>query len=82
MDARKLLDLILRINGAKMASPDADVVRIVPLDETSNQPDQSVLDLAFLNNMPTDDISRLLSQTTGHATVASDTPSGLLMILH
>jgi type II secretory pathway component GspD/PulD (secretin) len=81
LDAGNLLNLILRINGAQVAAGDGDVVRIVPLREASDRAEETMLDLVFLKNMPAEEISRLLSQTGGRATMVPYAPAGLLMIL-
>lgn len=80
MDAANLLDVILRINGAQLEQ-DGNVLRIVPLNEVSSRHDEKTLDLVFLKNMPPDEISRLLSQTEGRATLFAYAPAGLLMVL-
>jgi type II secretory pathway component GspD/PulD (secretin) len=86
VDASKLLDLILGINGARMVAGDGNVFRIVPLEEATNpsatNSTETVLDLVFLKNMPADEISHLLLQTAGRATVFPYAPAGLLMIMH
>jgi type II secretory pathway component GspD/PulD (secretin) len=80
VDASKLLDLILQMNGARIVA--GDVARIVPLENAHNPADETVLDLVFLRNMPADEISRLLLQTAGRASVVPYAPAGLLMIMH
>jgi type II secretory pathway component GspD/PulD (secretin) len=80
MDAGKLLDLILQINGARIVA--GDVTRIVPLEQAPSPAGATVLDLVFLKNMTAGEISNFLSQTAGRATVILYAPAGLLMIMH
>ena len=93
LDARGLLDLILRINGAGMVQ-EGEVYRIVPLKDASRIPlrlevnaknipldDQLMLNLVFLKYVTVEELTKVLSEFTGeNATIYSYAPSNLLFI--
>ena len=94
MDARSLLDLILRINGAAMIQ-DGEVYRILPLKDAPKMPlrpqvnaqnipedDQIMLNLVFLKYVTVDELTKVLGEFVGeNATMYSYAPSNLLFIL-
>jgi general secretion pathway protein D len=94
LDARNLLDLILRINGAAMIQ-EGDVYRIVPLKNAAKLPlrpqvnaqdipedDQIMLNLVFLKYVTVDELTKVLGEFLGeNATIYSYSPSNLLFIL-
>ena len=93
LDARNLLDLILRINGAGMIQ-EGEVYRIVPLKDSTKIPlrlevnaknipadDQIMLNLVFLKFVTVDELTKVLSEFTGeNATIYSYAPANLLFI--
>ena len=93
LDARNLLDLILRINGAGMVK-EGEVYRILPLKDATKIPlrlevnaknipadDQIMLNLVFLKFVTVDELTKVLSEFTGeNATIYSYAPSNLLFI--
>ena len=94
MDARGLLDLILRINGAAMIQ-EGEVYRILPLKDAPKMPlrpqlnahdipedDQIMLNLIFLKYVTVDELTKVLGEFVGeNATMYSYAPSNLLFIL-
>jgi len=94
LDARNLLDLILRINGAGLIQ-EGDIYRIVQLKDAPKIPippqinarnipedDQIMLNLVFLKYVTVDELSKVLGQFVGeNATMYSYTPMNLLFIL-
>lgn len=95
IDARNLLELILRINGAGMIQV-GDLYRIVPLKDIARQPlkpeqgtaktipedDQTMLNLVFLKYVTVDELTKVLTEFTGeNARIYSYTPANLLFIL-
>jgi general secretion pathway protein D len=94
MDARGLLDLILRINGAAMIK-EGEVYRILPLKDAPKMPlrpqvnahdipedDQIMLNLVFLKYVTVDELTKVLGEFVGeNATMYSYAPSNLLFIL-
>jgi general secretion pathway protein D len=94
MDARGLLDLILRINGAAMIQ-EGEVYRILPLKDAPKMPlrpqvnaqnipedDQIMLNLVFLKYVTVDELTKVLNEFVGeNATMYSYAPSNLLFIL-
>ena len=94
MDARGLLDLILRINGAAMIQ-EGEVYRILPLKDAPKMPlrpqvnaqnipedDQIMLNLVFLKYVTVDELTKVLGEFVGeNATMYSYAPSNLLFIL-
>ncbi|HWF47248.1 MAG TPA: hypothetical protein VG168_09600, partial [Bryobacteraceae bacterium] len=95
IDARKLLDLILRINGYGMVQA-GSVYRIVPLAEISHQPlkperldngqideeDSPMLNLVFLKYTTADDLAKVISNFQGEgAQIITYQPANLMMIL-
>src|ERR1700686_1673083 len=94
LDARSLLDLILRINGAAMIQ-EGEVYRILPLKDAPKMPlrpqvnahdmpedDQIMLNLVFLKYVTVDELTKVLGEFVGeNATMYSYAPSNLLFIL-
>ena len=94
LDARSLLDLILRINGAAMIQ-EGEIYRIVPLKDAPKMPlrpqvnaqnipedDQIMLNLVFLKYVTVDELTKVLSEFLGeNASIFSYSPSNLLFIL-
>src|SRR6202166_866309 len=94
MDARGLLDLILRINGAAMIQ-EGEIYRILPLKDAPKMPlrpqvnahdipedDQIMLNLVFLKYVTVDELTKVLGEFVGeNATMYSYAPSNLLFIL-
>lgn len=93
IDARNLLELILRINGAGIIQEGA-IYRIVPLNEMVRLPisqaeagnipedDQSMLNLVFLKYVTVDEVSKILSEFTDDRTIIrSYAPANLLFVL-
>lgn len=95
IDARKLLDLILRINGYGMVQA-GSVYRIVPLAEISHQPlkperleggqideeDSPMLNLVFLKYTTADELAKVISNFQGEgAQIITYQPANLMMIL-
>jgi len=95
IDARSLLDQILRVNGFGMTQV-GDLYRIVPLTDMPKQPlrpqeltntnipddDQTILNLVFLKYMAVDELMKVLDTFTGeHAILRSYAPANLLFIL-
>ncbi len=94
LDARNLLDLILRINGAGLIQ-EGDIYRIVQLKDAPKIPippqinarnipedDQIMLNLVFLKYVTVDELSKVLGQFVGeNATMYSYAPMNLLFIL-
>jgi len=96
LDARNLLDMLLRINGAGMVQ-EGGIDRIVPLTEIARQPiraqnvnnskdipedDQIMLNLVFLKYVTVDELVKVLEPFTGeNARILSYGPANLLFIL-
>ncbi len=93
MDARNLLDLLLRINGAAMVQ-EGDIYRIVPMKQVPrilkpdvnprNIPDdeQIMLNLVFLKFVTVDELTKVLTEFIGeNASLYSYSPANLLFIL-
>jgi general secretion pathway protein D len=94
LDARNLLELILRINDAGMVQ-EGNIWRIVQLKDVPHQPlrptmngkdfaedDQIVLNMVFLKYVTVDELSKILDQFTGeNAKLFSYPPANLLFIL-
>jgi len=94
LDARSLLDLILRINGAAMIQ-EGEIYRIVPLKDAPKMPlrpqvnaqnipedDQIMLNLVFLKYVTVDELTKVLGEFLGeNASIFSYAPSNLLFIL-
>jgi general secretion pathway protein D len=94
LDARNLLELILRINGAGLIQ-EGEIYRIVQLKDAPKIPippqvnaqnipndDQIMLNLVFLKYVTVDELSKVLGQFVGeNATMYSYAPSNLLFIL-
>ena len=95
IDARKLLDLILRINGYGMVQT-GEVYRIVPLADISHQPlkperletgqideeDSPMLNLVFLKYTTADELAKVISNFQGEgAQIITYQAANLLMIL-
>jgi general secretion pathway protein D len=94
LDARNVLELILRINDFGMVQ-DGDFYRIVPLTDVPKQPiriqrdaqnipddDQLMLNMIFLKYMTVDELSNVLKLFTGdNAKIITYSPANLLFIL-
>lgn len=94
IDARSLLDLILRTNGYAMVQA-GDVYRVVPLNDLSHQPlnaeslnankdeeDSPVLNLIFLKYITADEIGKVLDKFVGEgAQIVTYQPANLMMVL-
>lgn len=96
IDARNLLDLILRINGAAMVQV-GDLYRIVPLSDLSRMPlapetkshsneipddDQPMLNLVFLKYATVDELAKVLAEFIGEgARMITYPPANLLFVL-
>jgi general secretion pathway protein D len=94
MDVRKLLDTVLRINGAAMVKV-GDVYRIVPVKLVARLPispevnqkkpadeEQMLLNLVFLRYSTVTDLSKLLEPFIGEgATMVSHEAANLLILL-
>ena len=94
LDARSLLDLILRINGAAMIQ-EGEIYRILPLKDAPKMPlrpqmnaqnipedDQIMLNLVFLKYVTVDELTKVLGEFLGeNASLFSYAPSNLLFIL-
>jgi len=94
LDARSLLDLILRINGAAMIQ-EGEIYRIVPLKDAPKMPlrpqvnaqnipedDQIMLNLVFLKYVTVDELTKVLGEFLGeNASIFSYGPANLLFIL-
>jgi general secretion pathway protein D len=94
LDARNLLEMILRINGDGMVQ-EGEVFRIMPLNDMARQPvpmqinardvpedDQTVLNLIFLKYVPVDELSKILADFTDKdAVLRPYAPANLLFIM-
>jgi general secretion pathway protein D len=94
LDARDLLELILRINGAGMIQ-EGQIYRIVPINELVRQPiareaeagnipedERMMLNLVFLQYVTVDEVSKVLKEFTDERTIIrSYQPANLLFIL-
>jgi general secretion pathway protein D len=95
MDARNLLEMILRINGDGMVQ-EGEVFRIMPLNDMARQPvpmqqingrnlpedDQTVLSLIFLKYVTVDELSKILADFTDkNAVIRPYAPANLLFIM-
>src|SRR5580704_13217783 len=94
LDARNLLDLILRINGYA-GQQEGDVYRVVKMLDLIHQPipiqkagrdipedDQVMLNLVFLKYITVDELSKVLDQFSGeYAKIIPYAPANLLFIL-
>ena len=94
LDARNLLEMILRVNGFGMVQ-EGEIYRVVPLTDVIRQPmpfqvngkdipadDQLILNLVFLKYVGVDELSKVLQEFTDtNAVVKVYTPANLLFIL-
>ena len=94
LDARNLLDLILRINDAGMVQ-EGEIYRIVPLKQVPRLPikpevnpktipedDQPMLNLVFLKYVTVDELTKVLGEFVGeNAKMYSYAPGNLLFIM-
>ena len=94
LDARNLLDMILRINGFGMVQ-EGEVYRIVPMTDVIRQPipfqingkdiaadDQLMLNLVFLKYVTAEELNKVLQEfTDANAVVKVYPPANLLFIL-
>jgi general secretion pathway protein D len=94
LDARNLLEMILRINGYALVQ-EGDVYRVVKMLDAMHQPipiqisgkevpedDQIMLDLVFLKYITVDELEKVLREFIGeNARVLTYAPANLLFIL-
>ncbi len=94
LDARNLLELLLRINGAGMIQ-EGEIYRIVPINQLVRQPisqvadsstipedDRTMLNLVFLKYVTVDEVSKVLTEFTDDRTIIrSYGPANLLFIM-
>jgi general secretion pathway protein D len=94
LDARNLLEMILRINGYALVQ-EGDVYRVVKMLDAMHQPipiqisgkevpedDQIMLDLVFLKYITVDELEKVLREFIGdNAKVLTYAPANLLFIL-
>ena len=94
LDARNLLEMILRVNGFGMVQ-EGEIYRVVPLTDVVRQPmpfqvngkdipadDQLMLNLVFLKYVGVDELSKVLQEFTDpNAVVKVYAPANLLFIL-
>ena len=96
LDARNLLELILRINGFGMVQ-EGDLYRVVPMKDVLKQPiplqrtingrdipedDQLMLNLIFLKYVTVDELSKIIDPFTGdNAVLLPYAPANLLFVL-
>jgi general secretion pathway protein D len=94
LDARNLLDMILRVNGFGMVQ-EGEIYRVVPINEVIRQPlpmqvngknipsdDQLMLNLIFLKYVSVEELSKILQEFTDvNAVVKVYPPANLLFIL-
>lgn len=94
LNARNLLELLLRINSAGMIQ-EGDIYRIVPLNELVRQPisrqadgssipedDRTMLNLVFLQYVTVDEVSKVLKEFSDERTIIrSYQPANLLFIM-
>jgi general secretion pathway protein D len=95
LDARNLLEMILRINGYGLAQ-DGDIYRVVPMKDVLKQnipfqrleakdiPDdeQTILNLIFLKYVTVDELTKVIDPFTGdNAVLLPYAPANLLFIL-
>ena len=94
LDARNLLEMILRINSYALVQ-EGDVYRVVKMVDAMHQPipiqiatrdipedDQIMLDLVFLKYITVDELSKILTEFMGeYAKVITYPPANLLFIL-
>ena len=94
LDARNLLEMILRVNGFGMVQ-EGEIYRVVPLTDVVRQPmpfqvngkdipadDQMMLNLVFLKYVGVDELSKVLQEfTDANAVVKVYAPANLLFIL-
>jgi general secretion pathway protein D len=95
LDARNLLEMILRINGFGLAQ-EGDLYRIVPMKDLLKQPipfqrleakdipedEQSILNLIFLKYVTVEELTKVLDPFTGdNAVMLPYPPANLLFVL-
>ncbi len=96
IDARNLLDQLLRINNAALV-PEGDLYRVVPLNSINHQPlrpqraatsndipedDQPMLNMVFLKYVSVDELQKVLKEFIGeNAVMYPYSPANLLFIL-
>ena len=94
LDARNMLELLLRINGAGMVQ-EGDIYRIVPINQLVRQPisqvadaskipedDRTMLNLVFLKYVTVEEVSKILTEFTDDRTIVrSYAPANLLFIM-
>jgi general secretion pathway protein D len=94
LDARNLLELLLRINGAGMVQ-EGEIYHIVPINQLVRQPisqvgdpanipddDRTMLNLVFLKFVTVDEVTKILSEFSDDRTIIkSYAPANLLFIM-
>ncbi len=94
LDARNLLELLLRINSAGMVQ-EGQIYRIVPINQLVRQPiqqiadpnnipedDRTMLNLVFLKYVTVEEVGKILLEFTDNSTVIrSYAPANLLFIM-
>ena len=94
IDARNLLELLLRINGAGIVQ-EGDITHIVPINQLVRQPisqvadaanipedDRTMLNLVFLKFVTVEEVTKILSEFSDERTVIrSYAPANLLFIM-
>lgn len=94
LDARNLLELLLRINSAGMVQ-EGQIYRIVPINQLVRQPiqqiadpnnipedDRTMLNLVFLKYVTVEEVSKILTEFTDDRTIVrSYAPANLLFIM-
>jgi general secretion pathway protein D len=94
LDARNLLELLLRINGAGMVQ-EGNIYRIVPINQLVRQPiqqvgdssnipedDRTMLNLIFLKFVTVDEVTKILENFSDERTIIrSYAPANLLFIM-
>jgi general secretion pathway protein D len=94
LDARNMLEMILRINGFGLIQ-DGDLYRVIPLNKISHLPmhpeinqknipedDQTVLNLVFLKYVNVDELTKVLKEFAGeNSDMIAYPPANLLFLL-
>jgi len=94
LDARNMLEMILRINGFGLIQ-DGDLYRVIPLNKISHLPmhpelnqknipedDQTILNLVFLKYVNVDELVKVLKEFAGeNSDMISYPPANLLFLL-
>jgi general secretion pathway protein D len=94
LDARNMLEMILRINGFGLIQ-DGDLYRVIPLNKISHLPmhpeinqkniaedDQTILNLVFLKYVSVDELTKVLKEFAGeNSDMIAYPPANLLFLL-